>query len=344
MEGQTKFYPSCGYATREARLEWFQAHGVPYNDLGAKIASEELTANRDTTKPLYYWQLYSLLGPDRIEAVVKRFYERVYEDDDNPFFKQAFTRIGSLDHHVDTQASFWQDAFGGGQVYHGSNSRLKFHHENNAEHVMNAKGAERWMFHMSLALKEFEPVFKALDPRIPACIIDFLETKMKKYAEQFGWKFRSSDFDYAKSRDIHTSLFMSRLQSNKSDDEENLNQHKTLYSRHELQNMSVKTIKSVCRQLNLDIKHCLEKQEMIEVIANCGLDKVRVVDAPTYDIITLQAMPVSALKQMAKCIRIDISRCVEKAEIVSQIVHSGLIDVVDGVGGGGANDENNKMP
>lgn len=336
MEGQQKFHPSCGYATREVRLEWFQVHGLPYNDLGAKIASEELTANPDTTTPLYYWQLYSLLGPDRIEAVVKRFYERVYEDDENPFFRQAFTRIGSIDHHIDTQAAYWQDAFGGGKTYHGSNYRLKFHHEHNADQVMNAEGAERWMFHMGLALKEFEPVFKAIDPRIPPCIVDFLETKMNKYAEQFGWKFQSKDFDHVKSQDAHTGIFLSSLYGN-TNSAENQRQGNTIYSRHELQSMSIKTIKSVCRQLQINIEHCLEKEEMIDCIANSGLDKVHVVTTPTYRITDLRAMAVSALKQMAKCLRIDISHCVEKKEIIFCICESSLIDIVN-------DDANDKMP
>ena len=123
------------------------------------------------------------------------FYERVFADDEQPAFRDAFVRVGPIEHHISTQAMYWVDAMGGGRKYHGSSYRLHFHHTHNAEKVMNAAGARRWMHHMRLALREYDHIFRAIDPRIPSCILGFLQTKVKKYSHDFGWQFDPHDFD-----------------------------------------------------------------------------------------------------------------------------------------------------
>ena len=142
---------------------------------------------------MYFWQLYSLIGHEPIIDIVTDFYTRVYNDTEATWFRDAFTRIASKDHHIATQVMYWVDAMGGGRVYHGGNYRLRFHHEHNAGHVMTAKGATRWMYHMRGALIAY-PKFD--DPRVMPCIASFLKTKMPKYAEEFDWKFDESDFDF----------------------------------------------------------------------------------------------------------------------------------------------------
>mmetsp|Transcript_29241 Transcript_29241/g.59815 ORF Transcript_29241/g.59815 Transcript_29241/m.59815 type:complete len:228 (+) Transcript_29241:101-784(+) len=215
--GGPKFHPSCGYATKESRMEWYRDQGLPAPSGDAKPTSEELTANPDRSHPLYYWQLFSLLGYDRIEMLVRKFYERVLADASNPHFQHAFTRIGDLEHHVETQTNFWVDSMGGGAMYHGSLYRLNFHHEHNARQVMNAEGATLWMNHMGTTLKELEPVFRAIDPRIPACIVTFLETKMKKYSEQFGWRFNQRDFDVSKAEGVGFDIALAKATSASAD-------------------------------------------------------------------------------------------------------------------------------
>jgi len=42
--------------------------------------SESLDADPDKSKPLYIWQLYSVLGPERIEELVRIFYIEVWND------------------------------------------------------------------------------------------------------------------------------------------------------------------------------------------------------------------------------------------------------------------------
>jgi truncated hemoglobin YjbI len=185
---------ACGYATEQGRLDWLSAHGITTREEQLKI-SQSLVADPNLDRPLYFWQLFSLLGRNRIFGIVRSFYERVYADNQERWFRDAFARISGIDHHVATQAAFWIDALGGGSAYHGGDYRLNFHHTHNAEAVMNAKGATRWMHHMTGALNDHEQSLHALDPRILPCLVDFLRTKMLKYAQQHGWKFENSDFD-----------------------------------------------------------------------------------------------------------------------------------------------------
>merc|ERR1719482_1049699 len=59
---------------------------------------------------------------------------------------------------------------------------------------MNAPGAKKWMHHMALALNE-DMDWSGLDPRVKPCIVDFLYTRMQKYAVAHNWEFDQSDFD-----------------------------------------------------------------------------------------------------------------------------------------------------
>jgi truncated hemoglobin YjbI len=188
----------CSYATEQGRKDWLAAHGIT-RPADMRAVTESYVADSDPQAPLYYWQLFSLLGLDRIHAMVTLFYKRVYADDDAPWFRDAFARISDMDHHVTTQTQFWVDVMGGGRYYHGGDYRLNFHHTHNAEAVMNARGAQRWMYHMRLAVQDNEQnpdtSFGALDSRILPCLKDFLRTKMLKYANEHDWKFDNSDFD-----------------------------------------------------------------------------------------------------------------------------------------------------
>lgn len=87
MATNQTFAPSCGYATRDARREWLALHGMP--DAGASLSALELTADPDTSKPLYFWQLYSLIGQKRIVALVYAFYRRSARPCSPPCFRAA---------------------------------------------------------------------------------------------------------------------------------------------------------------------------------------------------------------------------------------------------------------
>lgn len=146
-----------------------------------------LTAPSDTTKPIQFWQLYSVLGQDPIVGIVQRFYGRVFEDE--PWFTSVFERVGPLNHHINTQASMWVDVMGGGPYYHGGEFRLSFHHTHNAMALMNDKGAERWVTLMRETLDTSSDLMPD-DPRVRISINTFLTHFMSKYADEFAFEDR----------------------------------------------------------------------------------------------------------------------------------------------------------
>jgi hypothetical protein len=80
---------------------------------------------------------------------------------------------------------------------------LQFHHHYNANAIMNAKGAQRWMHHMKASILKNQPQLEKKDPRILPCLVDFLKTKMENYAKLHAWEFDESDF---KLRDFYPTM------------------------------------------------------------------------------------------------------------------------------------------
>jgi len=147
-----------------------------------------LTASSDASKPIQFWQLYSVLGQDPIVNIVHDFYQRVFEQDS--WFKSVFESVGNLNHHVNTQASMWIDVMGGGPYYHGGEFRLSFHHTHNAMQLMNKEGAELWSKLMVETLDASADI-PTKDPRIRISLNTFLDFFMGKYADEFSFENRS---------------------------------------------------------------------------------------------------------------------------------------------------------
>lgn len=186
-----KFPTRHGYMSEKIQLDYItaaietqllpvDAHRMP------EIIS--LTAPSDVSKPIQFWQLYSVLGQDPIVGIVQRFYERVFADED--WFKSVFARVGGVGHHINTQASMWIDVMGGGPYYHGAEFRLSFHHTHNALQLMTAKGAERWS-QLMLDTLDASADLMAHDPRVRRSINTFLSHFMTKYSEEFSFENRS---------------------------------------------------------------------------------------------------------------------------------------------------------
>ncbi len=167
-------------ASIEKKLLPIDAHRMP------EIVS--LTAPRDASKPIQFWQLFSVLGQDPIIRIVQNFYERVFADED--WFTSVFARVGGTGHHINTQASMWIDVMGGGPYYHGAEFRLNFHHTHNAMQLMNEKGAERWSQLMLDTLDASNDLMTG-DPRVRTSINTFLSYFMTKYSEEFAFEDRS---------------------------------------------------------------------------------------------------------------------------------------------------------
>lgn len=208
-----------GFATRESRDEFIQnkLKEQQVDCKGGKAATTDITeketkedylpqseddfptsyqADLDVTKPLYFWQLFSILGKDPILEIVKAFYARVLVDEQD-WFRLAFTQVtDEIDHHIKTQSAYWIDSFGGGKEYWGGSSRLNYHHySNHAFAIMNAKGATRWLWHMKMAMSTYDFATKHKgDPRILPCIVEFLKTKVRTYSAEHEFEFDESMF------------------------------------------------------------------------------------------------------------------------------------------------------
>ena len=141
-----------------------------------------LDASNDESKPIQFWQLYSVLGQDRIVDIVHAFYKRVFDDEE--WFSSVFAAVGGIGHHVNTQASMWVDVMGGGLYYHGGEYRLNFHHTHNAMALMNEKGAQRWVELIVQTLNDPSLDFTN-DKRVRPAINTFLSHFMSKYADDF---------------------------------------------------------------------------------------------------------------------------------------------------------------
>ena len=179
-------YPTeNGYLTEKIKLQYISS-AVICNNLPpnahrvANIVS--LSAPKDIEKPIQFWQLYSVIGENRIVGIVKNFYERVF--DDEKWFSSVFAQIAGIQHHINTQSSMWIDVMGGGFYYQGGEYRLNFHHTHNAFNLMNQKGAQRWMKLMVETLNDSSK-YMTEDKRVRISINTFLTHFFGKYAEEF---------------------------------------------------------------------------------------------------------------------------------------------------------------
>jgi len=189
-------YPSFptgnGYLTEIIRRNYIEA--AIANNVLPKNAHRmphiiSLSAPNDISKPIQFWQLYSVLGQDRIVHIIQNFYKRVFDDEE--WFRSVFARVGDVDHHVGTQASMWLDVMGAAPYYHGGEFRLNFHHTHNALQLMNEKGAKRWVKLMVETL-DTSAIHMTSDARVRPSINTFLSHFFSKYATEFKFNNRET--------------------------------------------------------------------------------------------------------------------------------------------------------
>ena len=181
---------SSGYMTDSVRTRYVQSameSGLlpPNAHRMAEVLS--LDAANSVDKPIQFWQLFSVLGSDRIVRLVSLFYDKVFNDE--PWFTSVFQRVASKPRHIGTQAAMWIDVMGGGHQYHGGEYRLNFHHTHNAMELMNAKGADRWVQLMRETL-DTPGLDLTKDPRVRPALNTFLDFFMQKYADDFNFENR----------------------------------------------------------------------------------------------------------------------------------------------------------
>ncbi len=188
IKGNARYETSSGYMTDVVRTKYIdvaiEKRLLP--DKSHRLAQViSLNVSESMNTPIQFWQLYSVLGRDRIINVVSRFYDKVFADE--PWFTSVFERVASKSRHINTQSAMWIDVMGGGHQYHGGEFRLNFHHTHNAMELMNAKGAERWVKLMKATLDEPDLDLTS-DPRVRPAINTFLSYFLDKYAVDFDIK------------------------------------------------------------------------------------------------------------------------------------------------------------
>ena len=107
------FKTQHGYMTKTAQTAYMgnaMDAGLLPPDTMRRADLVTLKAPNDPSQPIQFWQLFSVLGPDPIVAIVESFYWRVFADE--LWFTSVFERVGGVEHHTMTQASMWADVMG----------------------------------------------------------------------------------------------------------------------------------------------------------------------------------------------------------------------------------------
>lgn len=185
---QNRFATSTGYMTEKIRSKYIaiaEFKQLLPQDAHRRADILSLNAPDDLSQPIQFWQLFSVLGAERIVRIVEKFYERVFADEE--WFSSVFSSVNTITGHINSQSAMWADVMGGGHYYHGGEYRLSFHHSHNAMALMNDKGARRWCDLMLQTLDD--PALDLTDdPRVRRSINTFLSFFMDKYAEEFNFK------------------------------------------------------------------------------------------------------------------------------------------------------------
>ena len=185
-----KFTPLAGNLTNKIRYEYLDLYIKQNKLLPIIFENSEITglyASDDLSKTLYFWQIYSIIGPEPIRKLITVFYTSIFNSTTDLWFKEEFEDLGPLKHHIDRQSEFWLDVMGGGPLYKANMKKLHMKHKL-VENIMTEKGANKWMYFMINAINTLKEDL-CVDRRIIPCLIDFLNFFMLKYAHEFDFNF-----------------------------------------------------------------------------------------------------------------------------------------------------------
>ena len=185
-----KFQPKKGNLTNKIKYEYLNLY-IKQNKLSENIFDNEevtsLYAPTDLNKTLYFWQIYSIIGPEPIRKLITLFYTSIFESTTNLWFKEEFIELGSLEHHINKQTEFWLDIMGGGPLYKSTIKKLHMKHKL-VQNIMTEKGANIWMSFMINSINTIKEDLYT-DRRIIPCLINFLNFFMLKYGREFDFNF-----------------------------------------------------------------------------------------------------------------------------------------------------------
>jgi truncated hemoglobin YjbI len=197
LEKMPRFRVKFGSMTRSVQEAYIaleiECGRMPADSLRIeKIVS--LEASDDPDDPLYFWQLYSILGKRPVRKIVQNFYTRVFRDQDDDDFRATFEKSSEIEYHVLLQTFMYLDCFGGGRYYAGEQARIDMHHNTAARNIMTQQGADKWTRYMRASLDDETEALDQIDPRVRPALNSFLKYFMNKYAGIFG--FDSSDLHF----------------------------------------------------------------------------------------------------------------------------------------------------
>lgn len=184
------FIPSPGNLTYQIQIDYLNSKirdkSLPIDSLDNKKITS-LIASNNPSDPIFFWQLYSILGESPIHTLISIFYENVFNDNDK-WFSEEFIELGSLEYHIKGQKRFWLDIMGGGKHYVNGMNRLNLRHSL-VDNIMTVEGSNKWLDNMNKALNDSK-VHLTEDCRVIYCIHDFINYFMIKYSKHFNYNIK----------------------------------------------------------------------------------------------------------------------------------------------------------
>ncbi len=181
------FIPYPGNLTLQIQNEYITSKirdkSLPIDSYDNKKITS-LVASNNPSDPIFFWQLYSILGESPIHTLISIFYENIFNDKDK-WFSDEFIELGSLEYHIRGQKRFWLDIMGGGKYYVNGMNRLNLRHTL-VENIMNVEGSNKWINNINKALND-PKVHLTEDCRVLYCIHDFINYFMIKYSKKFNY-------------------------------------------------------------------------------------------------------------------------------------------------------------
>lgn len=94
---------TVGFCSLDGRMDWCRKNNM--NVIQRLQVPKSLVADKNPTAPLYFWQLYSLMGKDMIRHLVSDFYKEIFLDTEEIWFRMGFIN-GDQTHHARQQERY----------------------------------------------------------------------------------------------------------------------------------------------------------------------------------------------------------------------------------------------
>jgi len=100
--------------------------------------------------------------------------------------------------------------------------------------------------------------------------------------------------------------------------------HTTVDIRSTFQHYTINHLQTLARDLQIDLSNCLEREEMIDTLVNTGITGSE--DPSTLSPLMFSTWSVSQLRVVASEIKVDLSDCTSKDEMIKCILHAGNLE------------------